>query len=115
MALTAELEGNGVAALPPEKDGQRMSRHPAGTSRSAAGADARDRTISAELRGRTKAGWSKASAGPRSERTFNEERQFGEAKLPVFELERETVATGEACRGPFRKLSAKESSGKTVE
>jgi hypothetical protein len=79
-----------------------MSRRPGGTSRSIAGTDARDGTITAELRGRTKAGWWKASVGPRSERPFNEERQFGEAKLPVFEMGRETVTTGEACRGkPF--------------
>ena len=36
--------------------------------------------------------------GPRSEKPFNEERQFGEAKLPVFEMGREAVTTGEACR-----------------
>jgi hypothetical protein len=62
-----------------------MSCRPGGTFGSIAGTDAQDGTISAELCGRTKAGWSKASVSPRSERPFNEERQFGEAKLPVFE------------------------------
>lgn len=35
---------------------------------------------------------------PRSEKPFNEERQFDEAKLPVFEMGREAATTGEACR-----------------
>jgi hypothetical protein len=75
-----------------------MSRRPGGTSRSIAGTDARDGTVTAELRGCTKAGRPEASMGPRSEKPFNEERQFGEAKLPVFEMGREAVTTGEACR-----------------
>jgi hypothetical protein len=62
-----------------------MSRHPAGSTRSISGTNARDGAVKAELRGRTKAGDSKASVGARSERLFNGERQFGEAKLPVFE------------------------------
>ena len=100
---------------PPEKDGQRMSRRPGGTSRSVAGTDARDGTITAERRGRTKAGRWKALAGPRSEDPFNEEWQFGEAKLPVFEMERESVATGGAGRGPSGDLFGEETNGKTVE
>ena len=80
-----------------------MSRRSGGTLRSIAGTDARDGALTAELSGCIKEGGSKASIDPRSERPFNEERQFGEAKLPVFEMEREIVATGEAGRGPFRK------------
>jgi hypothetical protein len=55
--------------------------------RSIAGAGARDWALTAELSGRIKEGGAKASIDPRSERPFNEERQFGEAKLPVFEME----------------------------
>ena len=83
MPSPATLEGNAVA--PPAGERQAKDEPPPGRDLSLDRGNGRSRRdITAELRGPTKAGWMKASVASRSEKPFNEERQFGEAKLPVF-------------------------------
>lgn len=60
-----------------------MSSNSGGSSLSIAGTDARDGTDDAELRERTKAGEVEGFGRFSKRKPFNEERQFGEAKLPV--------------------------------